>query len=79
MNERCTTCHSANPTHPAFPAAPGGVELDTDAQIVAEALRIHQQTVVTKVMPIGNVTDINDDEREMIDQWYQSGAAGEQE
>ena len=79
VNERCTTCHSAKPTHPAFPAAPGGVELDTDAQIVAEALRIHQQTVVTKVMPIGNVTDINDDEREMIDQWYQSGAAGEQE
>ena len=79
VHERCTTCHSAKPTHPAFPAAPGGVELDTDAQIVAEALRIHQQTVVTKVMPIGNITDINDDEREMIDQWYQSGAAGEQE
>jgi len=79
VHERCTTCHSANPTHPAFPAAPGGVELDSDAQIVAEALRIHQQTVLTRVMPLGNVTDINDDERALIDQWYQSGAAGEQE
>ena len=77
VHERCTTCHSANPTHPAFPAAPAGVELDSDAQIVAEALRIHQQTVVTKVMPIGNVTDINDDERALIDQWYRSGAQGE--
>ena len=49
---RCMTCHSAQPTHPAFPAAPGGVVLDTEEQIVAEALRIHQQTVVTRVMPI---------------------------
>ena len=79
VQERCTTCHSANPTHPAFPAAPAGVEFDSDAQIVAEALRIHQQTVVTPVMPIGNVTDMNDEERALIDQWYQSGAAGEKE
>ena len=79
VQERCTTCHSANPTHPAFPAAPAGVEFDSDAQIVAEALRIHQQTVVTPVMPIGNITDMNDDERALIDQWYLSGAAGEKE
>ena len=69
---RCTTCHSAEPTHPAFPAAPGGVMLDTDAQIVAEALRIHQQTVVTRVMPIGNLTNISEAERDVIDRWYQS-------
>ncbi len=67
---RCTTCHSAQPTHPAFPAAPGGVVLDTDQQIVAEALRIHQQTVTTKAMPIGNLTNITDEERDIIDRWY---------
>ncbi|NIL95207.1 MAG: hypothetical protein GTO71_12410 [Woeseiaceae bacterium] len=69
---RCTSCHSAQPTHPAFPAAPGGVVLDTEAQIVAEALRIHQQTVVTRVMPIGNLTNISEAERELIDRWYRS-------
>ena len=69
---RCTTCHSAQPTHPAFPAAPGGVVLDTGDQIVAEAQRIHQQTVLTRVMPIGNLTNITEDERELIDRWYQS-------
>ena len=77
VHERCTTCHSANPTHPAFPAAPGGVELDSDSQIIAEALRIHQQTVVTRVMPIGNLTNISDEERALIDQWFQAGAGGE--
>ena len=77
VHERCTTCHSATPTHPAFPAAPGGVVLDSDAQIIAEALRIHQQTVVTRVMPIGNLTNISEEERSLIDAWYQSGAGGE--
>ena len=42
----------------------------TDQQIVAEALRIHQQTVTTRVMPIGNLTNITDEERDIIDRWY---------
>ena len=72
VHHRCTACHSSQPTHPAFPAAPGGVILDTDQQIMAEAQRIHQQTVVTRVMPIGNLTGISEDERTVIDNWYQS-------
>ena len=45
---------------------------DTVDEIVAEADRIHQQTVVTRVMPIGNLTAMTDEERLVIDQWYQS-------
>ena len=70
IESRCTTCHSQHPTHIAFPAAPSGVVLDTDEEIVAEALRIHQQTVVLKAMPIGNLTDISEEERALIDAWY---------
>jgi uncharacterized membrane protein len=66
------TCALPISTHPAFPAAPGGVILDTDAQIVAEAQRIHQQTVITRVMPIGNLTNISEEERDIIDRWYQA-------
>jgi uncharacterized membrane protein len=72
VNARCTSCHSKAPVHPAFPAAPLGVFLDTDEQILAEAARIHQQTVVTRVMPIGNLTAMTDEERQIIDQWYQA-------
>jgi len=72
VHQRCTACHSSEPTHPAFPAAPGGVILDTDQQIVAEAQRIHQQTVVTRVMPIGNLTGMSDAERDVLDRWYQT-------
>jgi uncharacterized membrane protein len=75
--ERCTVCHSASPTHIAFPAAPGGVIFDNDDQIVEDAFRIHQQTVITRVMPIGNLTRITDDERTIIDKWFQSGARAE--
>ena len=72
VHERCTTCHSATPTHVAFPAAPAGVILDTESQMVAEADRIYQQTVQLKVMPIGNLTQMSDEERDVIDAWYQS-------
>jgi len=68
--ERCTNCHSSAPTHVAFPAAPAGVMLDTDSQIETEATRIHQQTVVLKAMPIGNLTQMTDEERALIDAWY---------
>jgi uncharacterized membrane protein len=72
VQNRCLPCHSETPTHPAFPAAPAGVVLDTDAQIVTEALRIHQQTVLNRSMPIGNLTGISEEERNIIGRWYQS-------
>jgi len=72
VQNRCMPCHSETPTHPAFTAAPSGVALDTDAQIVAEALRIHQQTVLNRSMPIGNLTGISEEERDIIDRWYRS-------
>jgi uncharacterized membrane protein len=45
--------------------------LDTDEEIMADAQRIHQQTVVLKAMPIGNLTQMSDEERDLIDAWYQ--------
>jgi len=78
VHERCTSCHAASPAHPGFQAAPAGVVLETDRQIMAEALRIHHQTVVTRVMPIGNLTNITEDERALIDRWYRAGAGADQ-
>jgi uncharacterized membrane protein len=76
IGERCNSCHSTSPTHPAFPAPPAGLVLDSDATILVEAARIHQQTVVTRVMPIGNLTHMTNAERELIDRWYRAGARG---
>jgi len=76
IEHRCVSCHSAAPTFAAFPAPPGGVVFDDNDQILADAPRIHQQTVVTRAMPIGNLTEMTDDERALIDGWYRSLAAG---
>ena len=70
IEHRCVSCHASEPTHPAFGAAPGGVVFDNDEQIVADAGRIYRQTVVTRVMPIGNLTGITEEERGLIAAWY---------
>ena len=72
MQERCVSCHAEAPTHPAFPSAPAGVILESAAQIESDAQRIHQQTVITRAMPIGNLTGITEAERRLIDRWYRS-------
>lgn len=72
VQQRCSSCHASAPTHPAFPAAPGGVVFDSDQQILAEAQRIHQQAVATRVMPIGNLTGMTDAERDLLDRWYRT-------
>lgn len=73
--QRCVTCHAASPSFAGFPAAPGGVEFDTPDQIAREGLRIHQQVVATRIMPIGNLTKMTDEERGVIDRWYRDGAS----
>lgn len=70
VQTRCVSCHAAVPTHVAFVSAPAGVLLDNAQQILAEADRIYQQTVVLRAMPIGNLTGITEAERAAIAHWY---------
>ncbi|MCG9649373.1 urate hydroxylase PuuD [Vibrio brasiliensis] len=74
IQQRCSVCHSATPTHAAFAAAPAGVILDTPEEIKANVPRIVAQTVTTKVMPLGNLTQMTDDERSLIGTWVEQGA-----
>ena len=76
MALRCASCHAATPTQPGFAAAPGGIMLDTPERITALAQKIHQQVVLAKVMPPGNLTQITEDERATIAVWFQNGAGG---
>jgi uncharacterized membrane protein len=72
--QRCTTCHADQPTFAGFASAPKNVALDTPERIVAQAQPIHQQAVVLKAMPIGNLTAMTDAERAAIDAWFRAGA-----
>jgi len=68
LAQRCGACHSANPT--LLPSPPLGVAYDTPAQIETHAARIHQQTVVLRIMPPGNLTGMTEAERAAIDAWF---------
>jgi len=46
--------------------------MDTPEQITLNALKVYQQTVVTKIMPVGNLTKMTTEERELIKNWYRS-------
>jgi uncharacterized membrane protein len=49
---------------------------DSADQIRAQAALIAQQTVITRVMPPGNMTGMTDEERALIAQWVAQTAAG---
>jgi len=74
IQERCSVCHSATPTHAAFAVAPAGVVLDTAEEIKTNVPRIMAQSVQTKVMPLGNLTQMTDEERALIGTWVEQGA-----
>jgi uncharacterized membrane protein len=72
VEQRCAACHSENPTMVAEP--PQGVKLDTPAEIEAQANAIEQQAVRTKAMPLGNVTEMTQAERDLLGRWIDQGA-----
>lgn len=74
MGQRCATCHAPTPTFAGIPQAPAGVVLHTPEAIAASAQRIYQQVVVTRIMPLGNITQMTDYERAVVAAWIAGGA-----
>ena len=74
IDQRCVSCHAQQPTQPGFATAPGGVMLHTPELVSQNALRIYQQTVQTKAMPLANLTNMTDAERAQIGAWFEAGA-----
>nr|WP_218182769.1 urate hydroxylase PuuD [Pseudomonas gingeri] len=74
IQERCAVCHSAQPTSPLFSSAPAGVIFDTPEQIQLLAPRIQAQAITTQIMPLGNITQMTQQERDLIGAWINQGA-----
>jgi len=55
-------------------AAPKGIVLETPTQIAANAAAIRQQAVQSRAMPLGNLTQMTDDERARLGAWIDAGA-----
>jgi uncharacterized membrane protein len=77
IGERCVACHSPAPTFPGITVPQAGVLLHTSADILQNSQRLYQQVVVTRIMPLGNVTQMTDEERAVIAAWIRAGAKAE--
>lgn len=75
IQNRCTTCHSVNPTDAVWKVAPNGVKYDTQEQIYNLKDKIFQRVVVSKNMPFNNnQTEMTQAERDLINCWISQGA-----
>ncbi len=74
IDERCSVCHSATPTFAGFTAAPLGVIMDNPQQIQMLAPRIQAQAITTQAMPLGNITQMTQQERDLLGTWIAQGA-----
>ncbi|MSR06720.1 MAG: hypothetical protein EXR93_06625 [Gemmatimonadetes bacterium] len=72
--QRCAPCHSSKPTNPGVPTAPQGLVLDTPEEIQAQASRFDAVAVSAQTMPLGNVTEMTDEERALLGRWIRAGA-----
>ncbi len=71
IQQRCSSCHASQPTQPGFAAAPQGLVLNGLDKVLQNKDKIIYQVVVTKSMPLGNVTQLTDEERAQLALWLQ--------
>ena len=72
---RCGVCHAKNPTFEGFEDPPGGIVFDTPEDIIKNIDKIKAQSIDSNIMPPGNVTGINETEKNKIKTWILQGAS----
>jgi uncharacterized membrane protein len=71
IEQRCTRCHAITPSLEGFTSAPLGVELDSREKLLQHAERVYQAVVITRTMPLANLTQMPDDERMLFARWFE--------
>ena len=72
VQQRCIKCHAPVPDFEGFTAAPLGVELDTQAKLIKHAERVFQSTVISRAMPLANLTKMTEAERQQVGAWFEN-------
>jgi len=68
IDARCTSCHSSTPTQAGFNEAPRGIVFDSEHAVLAWGISIGR-AVESGFMPLANVTEMTDDERQQVVDW----------
>jgi uncharacterized membrane protein len=79
VQTRCVSCHAAKPTDENIKKAPGGVKLETIADIKKYSSKILKQTVLTNAMPLANKTKMTKKERQGLGDWIKRGMPVEED
>jgi uncharacterized membrane protein len=74
IRSHCVSCHAARPSDENFDAAPADLVLQSPEQIRANAQRIYAQAVLSDTMPLGNMTEMTAEERQILGAWIDQGA-----
>jgi uncharacterized membrane protein len=72
IDQRCNSCHAAQPTQPGFASPPAGLVLEDLDVVKAQAERIYMSTVATNTMPLGNLTGMTETERAVLGMWLEA-------
>jgi len=73
IDVRCVPCHAAQPTQAGFAQPPKDVRLDSPDEIAKHVAKVNE-TVQNRYMPIGNLTQMTDAERDVVATWVAQGA-----
>ena len=66
--KHCVNCHAVKPTQPGFVAPPGGIVLESLAQLLQHSQQV-ETAVSTGYMPLANMTGMTDEERTDLLAW----------
>ncbi len=72
IEKHCVSCHASVPSSEVFAVAPNGFMVETKEQIIAHKNQIYQQVVLSKIMPLGNTTNMTEEEREKLRVWAEA-------
>jgi uncharacterized membrane protein len=76
IGQRCVNCHSVNPGFQGFTSAPLGIELDSQEKLLQHAEKVYQATVITRTMPLANLTQMTESERNLVANWFEGLESG---
>jgi uncharacterized membrane protein len=71
VEQRCVACHAAVPKFPGLISAPLGVELDSEEKLLHYARRVYASAFLLRTMPLGNLTQMTESERQQIGAWFE--------
>lgn len=75
VSQHCTVCHASKPSHQGFSSPPQGIILESVEDVLKNKVKVSQQTFELRAMPIGNITNMTEEERVLLKVWLDNKVA----